>query len=133
MLRSITERIQNFVVVCDNAPVHCSLEVVFEEEFVGATLLRASPYSAPLNPIEECWSVLKAAMKRQLASKMSEMLSSQHEGMSQSEYILRFLENIIDESITVVTPLLCLSTFNHVQKHFSKVMELQNLKIGDLT
>ena len=55
MLRSVTEPLHNVVVVSDNAPVHCSLETVFEEEeFSGARLLRTAPYSAPINPIEEC-------------------------------------------------------------------------------
>ena len=55
---------ENVVIVCDNAPVHVRLEtVVEEEEFESATILRLGPYSAPLNPIEECWSVLKSHIK----------------------------------------------------------------------
>ena len=66
MLRAVTEPFNNVVVACDNAPVHCALETVFDddEEFSGATLLRAIPYSAPINPIEERWSIMKAKMKR---------------------------------------------------------------------
>ena len=67
LLRSITESLSQIVIVCDNAPVHCNLETVLEEEeFIGATMLRLSPYSAPLNPIEECWSVFKPQMKKLL-------------------------------------------------------------------
>ena len=132
MLRSVTEPLHNVVVVSDNAPVHCSLETVFEEEeFSGARLLRTAPYSAPINPIEECWSVLKASMKRELSGKMTEMLSNNHEGVTQTEYRLSFLEQIIDNNIATITPMLCLSTCNHVQKHFSKIMNLQDLKMDD--
>ena len=120
------------VVVSDIAPVHCSLETVFEEEeFSEARLLRTAPYSAPINPIEECWSVLKASMKRELSGKMTEMLSNNHEGVTQTEYRLSFLEQIIDNNIATITPMLCLSTCNHVQKHFSKIMNLQDLKMDD--
>ena len=57
----LSEPLANVVIVCDNAPIHVSLEKVLEEEaFEGATLLRLAPYSAPLNPIEECWSVVKS-------------------------------------------------------------------------
>ena len=58
LLRSITESLSQIVIVCDNAPVHSNLETVLEEEeFIGATMLHLAPYSAPLNPIDECWSV----------------------------------------------------------------------------
>ena len=133
MLRALPEPMSNIVVVCDNAPVHCALESVFEEEeFEGAALLRAAPYSAPINPIEECWSTLKAAMKREMASKREEMLSSSHEGVTQTEYRLQFLEKIIDDNMAVITPMLCLSTYNHVQKHFPRILDLQDLQLGDL-
>ena len=66
LLRSITESLSKIVIVCNNAPVHSNLETVLEEEFIGAKMLRLAPYSAPLNPIEECWSVFKAQMKKLL-------------------------------------------------------------------
>lgn len=132
MLRSVTEPMGNVVVVCDNAPVHTALERVFEEEeFSGSMLLRASPYSAPINPIEECWSVMKATMKRLLATRMTDMMNSIPEGMTQTEYRLNFLEQAIDDSIHTITPRLCLSTFNHIQKHFRTVLNMGDLKMGD--
>ena len=46
-IRELEEPIQD-VVVCDNAPVHVSLQdVMEEEEFEGAQFLRLAPYSAP--------------------------------------------------------------------------------------
>ena len=48
------------IVVCDNAPCHPALEEVMEEEELeGARLLRLGPYSAPVNPMDEVWNVLK--------------------------------------------------------------------------
>ena len=133
MLRAVTEPFHNVVVVCDNAPVHCALETVFDdEEFSGATLLRASPYSAPINPIEECWSIMKAQMKRILATRMANLLNSTPEGMTQTEYRLTFLENVIYESIHTKTPRICLATFNHIQKHFRTILDMGDLKMGDI-
>lgn len=134
MLRAVPEPLNNVVIVCDNAPVHSALETVFEEEeFSGAILLRASPYSAPINPIEECWSIMKANMKRLLANRMTEMLGSTPEGMTQTEHRLSFLEQAIDDSIHTITPRVCLSTFNHIQKHFRTILDLGDLKMGDKT
>ena len=132
MLRRVAEPMENIVVVCDNAPVHNGLESVFEEdEYEGAWLLRAAPYSAPLNPIEECWSVLKAAMKREIAATMEDMLTSTHPGVSQAEHRMTYLETIIDNNIGVITPSLCSRTFEHVKVHYGKVIMLHDLKPDD--
>ena len=66
---------------------HCALETVFDddEELSGATLLRASPYSAPINPIDECWSTMKAKMKRIFSTRMANLLNRTPEGMTQTE------------------------------------------------
>ncbi|OAF71453.1 hypothetical protein A3Q56_00772 [Intoshia linei] len=56
------------------------------DKLMGVTLMRAARYIDPLNPIEECWSVMKAKMKR-------------------------YLEAAIDDAIPKITPLLCMSTY----------------------
>ena len=51
--RQVYEPMSDVVIVCDNAPVHESLEsVLVEEEFNGTLLMRLAPYSAQLNPIK---------------------------------------------------------------------------------
>ena len=133
LLRKINEPMHKVVVVCDNAPVLCQLESVFqEEEFNGASLLRLGPYSVPLNPIEECWSVLKSAMKKELATRMERLLAHPRESISVIEYILRFLEEVIDNNIDKITPNLCMKTVNHVQKHFASCLAMKNLNMGDI-
>lgn len=128
MLRTITEPSQNIVVVCDNAPVHVDLErVVAEEEFLGVEIVRLGPYSAPLNPIEECWSTMKAAMKRDLSNTFVTMMNTAPVGMSQTEYRMQYLERCIDNAVLTITCELCLKTLNHVQKHFAKVIQLQDI------
>lgn len=132
MLLRVTEPLDRVVVVCDNAPVHCALETVFEEDpFSEAKLLRLAPYSAPINPIEECWSVLKAGMKREIAATMSEMLSSSHPGVTQTEHRANYLENVIENNMPLITSSLCNNTHEHVKKHYSKILNLEDLKPDD--
>lgn len=132
MLRQVHEDMDQVVVVCDNAPVHVDLsKVTEEEEFEGATLLRLGPYSAPLNPIEECWSVFKAGVKRTLAATVTAVLAPPPNGVTQMEYRLQYLESAIDESIPLLTPMLCMRTCNHVQKHFIPCLERQPLRMDD--
>ena len=119
-------------IVCDNAPVHVDLETVASEaEFTGLTIQRLAPYSAPLNPIEECWSVMKASMKRFLAQSFHEMMSTPPIGVTQTEHRLRYLESAIDQAIITITPRLCLKTCNHVQRFFPGCLALENLRMGD--
>ena len=134
MLRAAQEPYDNVLVVCDNAPCHAGLEEVFmEEEFRGAQLLRLAPYSAPLNPIEEVWSTMKADMKRQLAEAMPQLLREPTpEGLTQAEHRLRRLEATIDLSVERVTPMLCMRVCNHVQRHFAACIALRDLAMGDI-
>ena len=118
----------NVVIVCDNAPIHVSLEKVLEEEaFQGATLLRLAPYSAPRNPIQECWSVVKSEIKKLLNVTRNDILNHFPSGITQTEHRLRHLEGMAK-----ITPTLCMKTCNHVQKHFQAVLPLRDLVMGDI-
>ena len=55
------------VIIIDNAAIHNDFKRVLEKEWPGAQLLRFGPYSAPLNPIENIWSILKSDIKQNLA------------------------------------------------------------------
>ena len=94
--------------------------------------LAKAPYSAPLNPIEMIWSTLKERMKSSLASTRTEVLvgPSPDQRMTQTEFRLRHLEDIIDASFSVVTPQICLRTYNHVQKHYQRCLEMEDLQVG---
>ena len=95
------------VVVSDDAPVHTDLErITREQEFLGTENLRLTPYSAPLNPIEECWSVLKAELKKTLSETFAELMAEPELGMSVTEHRLRYLEMKINSAIPKITPLL---------------------------
>ena len=129
-LRRCPEPCEELVVVCDNAPVHAALEqVAQEDEFAGMTILRLAPYSAPLNPIEHIWSVIKATMKQEMAATFIEMLQTAL-CLSQLEHRLRYLEAKIDPAMAAVTPRTCLRACNHVQRHFPACLALEDLPLG---
>ena len=52
--------------------------------------------------------------------------------ISQTEYRLRHLEDLIDSSICKITPTLCMKTCNHVQRHFQSCLALMDLNMGDI-
>ncbi|KAG2788680.1 hypothetical protein PC129_g9722 [Phytophthora cactorum] len=70
------------VIVTDNAPAHNGVgalvrRVLAEDGVIYANrlvILRLAPYSPMLNPIEGCWSVLKAHMKEYMAKRKEEFL-----------------------------------------------------------
>ena len=129
-LRHCNEDMDRIAVVCDNAPAHVSLETIQEEpEFEGVEIIRTAPYSAPLNPIEECWSAVKAAMKGGMASSFAEMMATEV-GLTQTEHRLRYIERHIDAAMTRITPMMCMHACNHVQKHFAACLALMDLAMG---
>ena len=132
LMDKVHEPFSNVVIVCDNAPIHADLETLLDEEFHGAELLRLAPYSAPLNPIEECWSVVKSEIKKLLNVTLQDVLQPAPQGMTQTEYRLKHLETIIDESMPKISPTLCMKTCNHVQRHYPSVLSLKDLQMGDI-
>ena len=70
------------VIVCDNAPAHIDLELVPDEnEFHGVTILREAPYS-----------VIKTAIKKQMADTFAELMELPPAATTQTEYRLKYLE-----------------------------------------
>ena len=132
LLRRIDEPTSEIVVVLDNAPVHVSLESVSqEEEFQGVELLMLATYSAPLNPIEECWSVFKSEVKVHYKNSLPALLSNPPpEGTTQTEHRLQYLGRIID-IMPKLSPMLCMKVCNHVQKHFQRCLNMMDLNMGD--
>lgn len=129
MLRDLATRqdLDNVVVVIDNAPSHSRAERVFEEdEFRNATLLRLSPYSAPLNPIELYWSNVKEAAKAML----NRPIPAQPVGITQVEHRLQFLENVIDRAIDETRQRGFQQYFNHVFRYYNGCIQMQDLPVG---
>jgi transposase len=51
------------IVIWDNVPMHTNAEVIASIEAAGARVVALPPYSPDLNPIEECISKIKAALR----------------------------------------------------------------------
>uniref|UniRef100_H3GPF7 Tc1-like transposase DDE domain-containing protein n=1 Tax=Phytophthora ramorum TaxID=164328 RepID=H3GPF7_PHYRM len=81
---------KKIVVVLDNAPAHSQTEerVVEHDDLV---LLRLAPYSPTCNPIEGCFSVLKARIKANPALPREELVASRPQGQI-AEGRMRILE-----------------------------------------
>ncbi|PSN58050.1 hypothetical protein C0J52_02062 [Blattella germanica] len=77
------------------------MEKIFtEEEFSNHRLLRLSPYSTMLNPIESVWSCLKAAVKRNLSMQLPQSFAGEDRvNTPQYDYRLRHLVNLINQNM----------------------------------
>lgn len=113
--------VNHIVVVCDNAPVHSRLSLVAEEK--GFTLLRLGPYSPMLNPIENIWSVIKAAVKRN-----NRVPVVTYPGVVEQR--MRYLEEIITSALTEATPYLCSQAIVHSNSFHRRALALEDMLVG---
>ncbi|KAG9399373.1 hypothetical protein AC1031_011764 [Aphanomyces cochlioides] len=108
MLRAAREHyggLQDIMVIADNAPCHSRLNDVFEEEeFSEACLLKLSPYSPMMNPIENLWSSLKAKVKSVLRERLAAFMGPPPEGSTREEIRVSYLEHVPSQSIDGTSP-----------------------------
>lgn len=114
--------VENVVLVCDNAPCHSNLEAI-EENFVGIKILRLSPYSPMLNPIEIIWSKVKGAVKNQ-------MRVPQVSPPNVGEQRLQYVENLIDSAMASVTNEDCNNAAQHANSFFPAALAQENMLVG---
>ena len=135
MLQSCQSRnLSNVVIVCDNAPCHSRfLEVTQEEAFKDmCVLLKLGPYSPMLNPTENLWSAMKSKVKTSLAANQASILQDHTASqMTQGEYRMQRLEQIVDMSMAEMTTDLCIRSCNHVQKFFARALRMEDMPVGE--
>lgn len=107
------------VLVCDNAPCHSRVGQVAEKR--GFELLRLGPYSPMLNPIENVWSAVKAAVKR---CNVLPVLTGPAQERRQ------YLEGAIQEAIQGITPLLCVQVISHSRSFHGPALALEDMPVG---
>jgi transposase len=115
--------------VCDNAPYHARLEQVETMEgYEGVTILRLSPYSPFLNPIENVWQVVKARVKNEMRREYDALLAGDPQGnLTIMEWRLRFLECIARSATSGINIEGCCNSIKHIRVHFNKCLEKQNI------
>ena len=62
---------------------------------------------------ESHWRMLKRVSRRRMADTFVTMMDVSPSGITQTEYRLRYHEAAIDDSMTLITPLLCLNMLPH--------------------
>jgi len=129
----IAQRIYNCSValIIDNAPCHAALEELFqEEEFSHHELIRLSPYSPMLNPIENAWSTIKAHVKSDMALQISRILAGiDRDQLTQVEYRTQQLENVIRNNIQTITVAKCVQYIAHIQRVIPAVLNMDDVHL----
>lgn len=78
----------------------CRLSDVFlDDEFEGAMLLKLSPYSPMMNPIENLWSSMKSHVKTLLRERLAAFMGPPPDNQSRLEFRMSYLEHIANEVI----------------------------------
>lgn len=111
---------EQIVMIIDNTPCHLNLENVLHE-IQEATLLCLAHCLPMLIPVECVWSVIKTQLEQKEANQLSELLAGDPQNiLSKSEWKLRFVEKLIDESVIVITSSMCLNFVNHMQSLYGR-------------
>ena len=94
--------ISNVVFVIDNASCHSAIEqreIYLYMLSKGCKLLRLGPYSAPLNPIELFWNVMKSEIKQKVGMSV-DLLTNVPEGMTQKAHRGQLMIQWANEALT---------------------------------
>ncbi|KAH9103403.1 hypothetical protein AeMF1_020253 [Aphanomyces euteiches] len=121
----------DLLVICDNAPCHSRLgNVLDEEEFGDVSLLRLSPYSPMMNPIENLWSMMKNHVKSLLRERLAAFMGPAPDGQTRDEFRLSYLEHVAHEVIAGVD-VNRLHRLSLRLEHFYTIAEnLGNMEVG---
>lgn len=114
-------RLEDLVVVADNAPSHSRLSLVFEQS--AAVLLKLGPYSPMLNPIESIWSKIKSHVK-------SAVQIPQVEGPGLQEQRLVYLEGLVNEAKNSITAGDCARAAQHASSFFNSALDMEDMNVG---
>ncbi|KAF0726773.1 hypothetical protein AaE_009572 [Aphanomyces astaci] len=91
-------RLDDIVVIADNAPWYSRIANVFEEdEFSAATVLRLGTYSSMLNPIEHLWAEVSAHIKTLVRERLEVFMGLPPHGLTRHEFRILFLEHIVEQ------------------------------------
>ena len=116
---------QRHTIVLDNARPHHGLDLVIPDNFDVRFLPAYSPF---LNPIENCFSAVKASIKRLLAARTDDdRLLAAQQNVSVVEARRRKLRMIIIESLDSVTEQTCRNCFNHTFSFIPQCLAMEEV------
>lgn len=104
----------------DNAPCHADVD----EEFEGHHVRKIPPYSPFLNPIENCFSSLKANVKRQLNNVVErcDLRAAQRHGVTLRAYRENMLLRMITTAIPRIDAPMCSANYRHSDTFLRKCL-----------
>lgn len=116
---------QAALLLMDNAPCHAGIEAEIE----GREIKRIPPNSPFLNPIEECFSVLKSYLKRSLNDivRRCDVTSARNAGVTLKQYRETLLRQKMEEAIPSVDAVLCRRNYAHAQTYLRKCLAREDI------
>lgn len=122
----------------DNAPAHSQFEVLTRDMLVAdgvvngnrLVILRLGPYSPMLNPIEGCWSVMKASMKKRLIEIKQEFLV-RGDYDSFAAHRIALLKSTFDECSAVITRRLVWKEERHCFRACAAAESGEDMQLGN--
>ncbi|POM57655.1 LOW QUALITY PROTEIN: Hypothetical protein PHPALM_37803 [Phytophthora palmivora] len=119
------------VVICYNASIHTGVKEVTQlAEYVGVQLIKFSPNSPMLNPIENVFFVFKSEVKSYLALHRDDILRPPP-GIIKAEHRANFMLRAAKYSMsTKVTPELCDSEAAHTLSFHARAMDNVYMSVG---
>ncbi|KAG9412184.1 hypothetical protein AC1031_015119 [Aphanomyces cochlioides] len=134
MLRAAREHfgaLGDILVIADNAPCHSRLSNVFlEDEFQEASLLKLSPYSPMMNPIENLWSSTKSHVKTLLRERLAAFMGPPPDGQTRDEFRISYLEHIAREVIAAVDTNRLHRLSLRLEHFYQRVDNLDDMEVG---
>ena len=121
--------LQKVTLIFDNCRIHDEAEINQVCIYAGWEYEYLPPYSPMLNIIEEVFSLLKFAIKRQMAGPLfNDRLKIANLPFGQKTIArVKLLETALKNSITEIVPEKCMAYWNHMMAILSRCLNLQDV------
>lgn len=116
---------EDCVILMDNAPCHNGISEVFSDRAIRYL----PPHSPFLNPIENCFSAIKARLKHSLNNVVErcDAAAARRAGTSLRAYRERLLIQCMEASLETVTPQLTSSDYTHSNTYLRKCVSKEDI------
>lgn len=112
--------LRNVVLICDTSLVNMRIGPRIEE--LGLTWLQQlQTYSPMLNPLEAAWTIVKARVKT----------ANFTVGKGEKQQRVQYMEDIILQTLPEITPLLCSRAVENFKQFTGRVLQMEDMPVGD--